>query len=145
MKVPKSTACLLLSLLAFPAVAGGDYAQGFVSAFQAKGGAYTFRFTQTEQQALVPGCPSFAVSVLHRRVPWYTWLPFVQSSHPTEQETAAAASFLRAAALQRRLVSFGYMGNGLVGTDSSCSFTANGLKLGKDERTIYVLAFHDPV
>jgi len=88
------------------------------------------------------GCDEFKVTVEYKNVPWYSWLPFVRSSHPTKQQTIKAASLLLDAFKTNRAIGFGYMGGGLIPTEEKCSFSSKGLTL---EFNNLVLSFHDPV
>jgi hypothetical protein len=134
----------LLYLLSNTALAGGDFVLGKVAAFSGESGNYSFRFIQTDRnKELLSGCREFNVTVRYERVPWFSWLPFVHSSHPSKQKTEAAASFLRGASQSGQEVYFGYMGYGLVPTGNSCSFTSRGLALEQEHGKQYVLSYHD--
>ncbi len=141
----RTLGALLLCLLSNVAVAGGDAVPGRVTSFSGADGSYRFHFVQTDNRAeLVKGCKELDVQVSYERVPWFSWLPFVHSSHPTREETDAAASYLLSASREKREVYFGYLGNGLAPTGAPCSFLSRGLSLhGKEP--IIVLSFHDSV
>jgi hypothetical protein len=127
------------------AIAGGDCAKGHVGGFFGKNGSYSFHFSQLDgDPELLTGCPSFDVLVEYSRVPWYSWLPWVTSSHPTLAETNSAAEFLRTAQLEKRAIQFGYMGSGLIDSGRHCVFRSKGLLLSKD-RVTAVLSYHTPV
>jgi hypothetical protein len=137
--------CLtLLFLTSIPVLAGGDYVLVKISKFSGYDGNYSMSFKQTEidREPLLMGCNEFKVTVEYKNVPWYSWLPFVQSSHPTKQQTIKAASLLLDAFKTNRAISFGYMGRGLIPTGEKCSFSSKGLIL---EFNNVVLSFHDPV
>ena len=137
-------ALLVVSFAVGHAWAGGNYVQGRVSEFAGADGAYTFRFQQTEEvPALMTDCLTFTVSVQYARVPWFSWLPLVRTSHPTRAETDAASAALGEADREQRVVNFGYMGYGLVPAGEHCSFATKGLRLIKDGNNDVVLAFHD--
>lgn len=94
--------CALVSvklfLTASVSMAGGDFALGKIVAFSNDSGTYLFRFVQTDgNRDLLNGCRTFNVKVHYERVSWFSWLPFVQSGHPTKQQTKIAASLLHAA------------------------------------------------
>lgn len=137
----------ILFVVSSAALAGGDYALGKVSNFTGEDGNYSFRFTQTDGRAeLLQGCREFDVRINYGRVPWYSWLPFVHTSHPTEEKTKEAVSFLRKANLENRAVYFGYMGYGLVPTGGgSCSFLSRGMSLEREKEKSFVLSFHNSV
>lgn len=133
---------LILCVVSNIAVAGGDYAIGKITSFSGENGNYLFRFVQTDNRAeLLRGCREFEVKVTYKRVPWFSWLPFVHTSHPTREGTIKAALFLMNANQSNREVGFGYMGYGLVPADTPCSFLSLGLSLESG----YVLSFHNPV
>ena len=137
---------LLLTLIPLTAAAGGDAITGTVRTFSGESGSYHFQIVRTSEQELVGyPCTEFDITVEYQRVPWYSWLPFVHSSHPTEKDTEAAALYLKEAAQSSREVSFGYMGGGLMPTDKPCAYRAKGLELlgGSDPKT--VVAYHEPV
>ena len=128
------------------ASAGGDCVSGSISGFSGSEGVYTFHFEQLESRdALILRCLNFDVSVHYGRVPWYSWLPFVKSNHPTFEQTEAAAAFLRAAEHDHRPVQFCYMGGGLEPTVQRCTFQCKGLVLEGDPSDPLVISFHDPV
>jgi hypothetical protein len=132
-------------LVASSALAGGNSVLGRVSAFTGERGTYSFRFEQTAKgYELLKGCPVFDVEVHFKRVPWHSWLPFVEPSHPTFEQTEVAAKFLQRSELEGRSVNFGYMGGGLIASDKPCRFHSKGLVLWEDG-TPTVVAFHNPV
>lgn len=91
------------------------------------------------------GCRSITVKVRYRRVPWFFWLPLVRSNHPSEAQTQAALEYLKAAYRDQSEVVFGYMGSGLLSTETPCVFRSRGLLLGGDEKGRHVLSFFNPV
>lgn len=134
----------MICLTSSAALAGGDFARGKVVAFSNDSGSYSFQFSPTERRSLLlTGCSEFNVKVEYKRVPWFGWLPFVHSSHPTKRQTETAASFLRAANQSGQEVYFGYMGYGLVPKASDCSFSSRGLDLEQSRGMQIVLSYHD--
>ena len=132
-----------MALVALPAVAGGDFVKGSITNFVGRDGDYAFRFEQTEAGSeLEAGCRGFVVSVRYARVPWYSWLPFIHTDHPTREQTIAAAEYLADASHSHALVNFGYMGSGLAPTGEKCSFRTKGLRLEKEGSESIVLAYH---
>jgi hypothetical protein len=134
-----------LAFLSSVAYAGGDYRFGKIATLSGSNGSYAITFVQSEPgPALLRGCAEFDVKVRYRRVPWFSWLPFVASNHPSLKETEAAAEFLREAFRNERPVFFGYMGHGLVSDDRLCSFLSNGLRVHSEDGRTFVLSYHDP-
>lgn len=112
-------------------LAGGNFVSGFVTEFSGRDGSYRFVFTATEKtpsSPLIEGCPSLTVLVEYERVPWYSWLPFVESSHPTLEQTKVAGTALSEASSAMKRIAFGYMGNGLEPTKVKCTFSSKGLR-----------------
>jgi len=136
---------VVLFMLSGLALAGGDSVRGKVSNFSGKDGNYSFRFTLTDRRSELLACREFEVRVRYERVPWYSWLPFVYTTHPAKEETTEAASFLLNAQRQNREINFGYMGGGLIPTDRLCSFVSRGLSIYSSDKKNLVLSFYDPV
>lgn len=132
-------------LVAFrPAIAGGDFVYGYVTEFSSSAGTYAFTFKQSEAKPrapLIQQCVELKVSVAYQRVPWYSWLPFIHSSHPSREQTIAAAAVLQEASNKKHEVAFGFMGYGLMPSGSSCAFLSKGLLF--DDGVI--LSFNGPV
>jgi len=133
------TSLLLPSL----ALAGGDYVSGTVSDFSGKDGIYSFTFVAEQPLVGLEQCQSLRVSVEYGHVPWYSWLPFAHSSHPTKAQTESAASLLQAAHRTLQPILFGYLGNGLVPSSTPCTFKSKGLAIESDRGREFVLSYHD--
>lgn len=133
--------------LLWPALcfAGGDYVSGKVVGIKSEDGKYIIRFAQTENALpnLIAGCKEIETTVQYSRVPWFSWLPFISSSHPSRKETDEAIEYMRTANFNNQLIYFGYMGNGLVPTGAKCSFRSKGLRLFHDRGITSVLSYHD--
>ncbi len=129
----RTLSALLLCLMPNVAVAGGDAVPGKVSSVSGADGNYQFHFVQTANRAeLISGCKELDVKVSYERVPWFSWLPFVHSSHPTREKTDEAASYLLNASRENRDIYLGYMGSGLIPAGTPCSFLSRGcLFMGK--------------
>jgi hypothetical protein len=141
----RSIAAAILVVVCDAAWAGGTSVLGKVSAFSGERGHYTLRFEQTETTSeLIPGCPTLDVEISYARVPSYSWLPWIETAHPTLQQTEVAAEYLRKANKEGRVVGFGFMGSGLIPTGAHCHFRSKGLQLFED-RVPSVLAFHNYV
>ena len=134
---------LFFSLLPSFAIAGGDYVVGKISKFSGKNGNYFFHFTQMEKrQEMLSGCREIDVNVNYEKKSWFKEL--LSAKQPaTLEETEKAALFLLNAQLNNQLVSFGYIGYGLVPTDAPCTFLSKGLFFLPSEKNI-VFSFHDP-
>jgi hypothetical protein len=132
---------LLLPVFCF---AGGDYVAGRVESVEQQGGVYIIHFIHTDDQhELIKGCKEITVLVKHSRVPWFSWLPFIRSDHPTQKETTESIEYLKSANKAKQTVYFGYMGYGLVPTEQTCSFKSKGLKIKVDNDKWLVLSYHD--
>lgn len=132
-----------LAILPAPALAGGDHVRGVVTDFSGADGNYAFTFTQKERKdwLLIPNCPTFKMQVRYQRIHWSDWLPFTNSTHPTRKQTLQAGVFLAEAAQQRKSIGFGFLGRGLVATQTACSFISKGLLQDGD----VVIGFYHPV
>ncbi len=135
----------LLLTMSANAFAGGDSVTGKVTAFDGENGHYEMHFVQTSTRpALIYGCPEFNVTVDYRRVPWFSWFPFIRSANPSRRDTATAADALRNSQKSGREIEFGYMGYGLVPEKKACAFTSWGLRIDKNEPPV-ILAYHDQI
>jgi hypothetical protein len=137
----KLVAVFLLAAFACPgAVAGGNATRGLVTAFSGADGDYRFTF-QHKGARLVMGCPALEVTVSYARVPWYSWLPGVQSRHPGLAQTVAAAAALQSAFKDKQEIYLGTMGMGLKRSTAGCTFRSKGLELQAGA----VYSYHDPL
>jgi hypothetical protein len=136
-----------ISFLIWPALcfAGGDEVSGNVTGITGNGGKYIIRFIQTENDRpdLIAGCKEIEVTVQYARVPWFSWLPFISSYHPSKKETDEAVEYMRDAKRNNQLIYFGFMGYGLVPTGQKCSFKSKGLRIYREQGKTAVLSFHD--
>lgn len=101
-----------------------------------------------EPRGVVAGCSSIVVHVKHQTVPFWAWLPFISTNHPTQGETMEAIRFLNKKYNTSEYTYFGYIGGGLYKEEGSeCTFNSRGLRLERDEHTNQdvVFSFFDPV
>lgn len=137
----------VLFLWALPvANAGGDYVDGHVTSFHGDDSNFTFVFVASPpDRPLVEQCVVIEVHVEYGRVPWYSWLPFIISGHPTKQQTMEAGKYLSAAHGSLAPIRFGYVGYGLIPTETTCSFRSRGLVLEHIDADGHaaVLSYHD--
>jgi hypothetical protein len=134
----------LLVLLPALSMAGGDAVSVRVVSVLEENNAYLIHFMQSDNSPeLFTDCREMKVTVKYSRVPWFTWLPFIKSGHPTRKETIDAIEHLRKANREKEPVNFGYMGNGLVPTGVPCSFVSKGLKKIIDDNKLFIVSFHD--
>ena len=138
---------LFFLLLALPSAnAGGDFVSGHVASFHGGDTNFTFVFVASSPaRPLVEQCTVMEVSVEYARVPWYSWLPFVHSGHPSKEQTVAAVRYLSAAHGSHDVIRLGYMGYGLVPTETACSFRSRGLAIEHVDADghVVVLSYHD--
>lgn len=128
------------------ALAGGAFAPGTIAELSVEGDLTSFTFERAARKPpLVEGCPSITVKVRYSRVPWYSWLPFARTSHPSEEQTRTALRYIESAYRDKSQVVFGPMGRGLMATEMPCVFRSRGLLLGGDEKGRHVLSFFNPV
>ncbi len=126
--------------------AGGDYVLINVKSFEEQKGIAKIKIKQIDDRnPLIKGCPEFEVAITHKRVPWFSWLPFVESSHPTKKENQESLNLLFEAYHNKVPINFGYMGYGLADTEKECSFVSYGLKTLKTEESEAVLSFHNEI
>ena len=135
-------------LLVWPSLcsAGGDFVSGMVTDISGNGGKYVFRFVQTDDSPeLMKGCRELMIVVEYERVPWFSWLPFVNSGHPSRKETDESVEYLEKAKEKSQTVNFGYMGYGLVPTSVKCSFKSKGLRIIDDRGIRVVFSYYDQI
>jgi len=99
-------------------------------------------------RGILQGCKQITVLLEYQRVPAWSWLPFIDSSHPTKDETTIAVEFLNNKFAKSAQAYFGYIGGGLFKVSSTdCTFKSKGLKLMKidKENEFTVLSYYEPV
>ena len=102
--------------------AGGDFVSGKISDVLEIDEEYSIRFIQTETRPeLKTGCRDITVIVNYAQVPWYSWLPFIKSSHHTKEQTVDAIKYLVDAKNSEKEVYLGYIGGGLIPADNVCT------------------------
>jgi hypothetical protein len=97
-------------------------------------------------RGIFQGCNQITVLLEYQRVPVWSWLPFIDSSHPTKDETTTAVEFLNNKFAMSAKTYFGYIGGGLFKAPSiGCTFKSKGLKLMKidKENEFAVLSYYD--
>jgi hypothetical protein len=146
MKLTRAVSVIaFIVLLPILSRAGGDYVSGIITGITEQDGKHIVHFVQTdsENHALIKDCKEIMVTVKYSRFSWFSWLPFVKSSHPTQKETDESIEYLRKAHKDKNIIYFGYMGYGLVPGGEKCSFKSKGLKIVDDNGRRVVLSFHD--
>jgi len=143
----KTITSLLLILLSQTSFAGGSYNEGKVINFNSNNDQTSFKFIQTDgESSLIKSCNEFMVLLQYERVPWFSWLPYVETSHPTEKQTILAVNFIREAYKNNKKILLGFMGAGFKKTKEKCTFRSRGLLLmNSNKENNFVLSFHDPV
>jgi hypothetical protein len=99
-------------------------------------------------RGVLHGCRQITVLLEYQRVPFWSWLPFMGSSHPTKDETTKAVEFLNNKFAKSAQTYFGFIGGGLFKVPSTeCTFKSKGLKLMKIDKDneSAVLSYYDPV
>jgi hypothetical protein len=135
---------VLLVLLPAFCFAGGYAVAGRVKSMAQQGDVYTIDFIQTgNEPELVKDCKEINITLKYSRVPWFSWIPFIKSNHPTKRETIESIEYLKKANKDNQTIYFGYMGNGLVPTGQKCSFKSKALKIEVDDGKWLVLSYHD--
>jgi hypothetical protein len=59
----------------------------------------------------------------------------VNTAHPTREKTKTAAAFLKNAFRGAHEIYFGYLGEGLITSDDTCSFASRGLTIEEEKIT----------
>lgn len=136
---------LTLAVVPVLAFAGGDFTSGKITSFSGGNGHYKFTFDADKPLVGFEQCKALKIEVVYARVPWYSWLPYVHSSHPTKNQTAQAATLLEVAHRESTPVLFGYMGSGLIPSGARCEFNSKGLSVEGEGETQFVLSYHDPI
>ncbi|WNB75576.1 hypothetical protein [Methylomonas koyamae] len=99
-------------------------------------------------RGILQGCKRVTVQIEYQRVPVWSWLPFIGSSHPSKKETIEAVEYLNYKFSKSAQTYFGYIGGGLSKALSpECAFKSKGLKLMKIDKDneFAVLSYYDPV
>ncbi|MCE0556987.1 hypothetical protein [Motilimonas sp. E26] len=137
----------ILVILLFPTLcfAGGDYSEVNIKEFESSVASADFTIEFVNERKFYESCDTLKVHLKYERVPWYSWLPFVHSSHPTSSDTQKSVAYLEAAFADDETVNFGYMGYGLKQSDKPCEFISKGLRLDGIDEFHYIMSFHDPV
>jgi len=124
--------------------AGGAWIRGHIDNIEEIKEGYLLKFTQIDTfYELEPGCKSFEVYIRYERVPWYSWIPGVYTSHPSKKENIKSINYL--IQKNKQYIYFGYMGSGLMPTDQKCSFRSKGLEYHQDNGEVHILSYHEPV
>ncbi len=124
-------------------VAGGYAVAGRVESVAQQGDVYVIHFIQTgNEPELVKDCKEISITLKYSRVPWFSWMPFIKSDHPTKRETIESIEYLKKANKDNQTVYFGYMGYGLVPTGQKCSFKSKGLKIEANDGKWLVLSYY---
>ena len=126
--------------------AGGSHWEGKVTSFERHDDSYSFSIKFSSNEIHLPsGCGMITVNYRYGRVPWYSWLPFIHSSHPSKAQSEEAVDYIEEHFKMKKSIYFGYMGGGLVPLENKCVFKTKGLIKVNIEKIISILAFHDPV
>ncbi|WP_157205578.1 hypothetical protein [Methylomonas koyamae] len=112
------------------AIAGGDdYSIVIVTAFSELSGVYTIGVQgRHDNQQVFGGCRQLDIKVKYQYVPWYSWLPFIQTTHPSKEDNEEALDFVHKSFIDRREIYFTVAGNGLIETKTKCVFESKGLR-----------------
>ena len=137
---------MLIGLLSLgmAAYAGGGHDEWRVTAFSQEGALTRFSLRSTDAATAPPyGCEELTVEVAYALVPAYAWLPFVETTHPTREETLQSLSLIEATYRARQTLLFGVMGSGLAATPAPCVFQSRGLdRVLLDGHTVIFSFFH---
>jgi hypothetical protein len=124
--------------------AGGDFREGKITTFSTKNSLTIFTFEQTDKRkVLIKPCEIIKIKLKYGYVPWYSWLPFIESSsgHPSKTDNKKGLQHIKNAYENEKIINFGYMGSGLMPTDETCTFKSRGLLLNND----YIASYHNAV
>lgn len=137
----------LIFILFFPTLcfAGGEYSTVRIIELSGHETRISFSVEFLNSHKFYENCDTITVHLNYKKTPWFSWLPFVHTSHPTAADNQEAVSYLKHVYLNDKTVNFGYMGSGLNSTDQQCVFISKGLRLYKSDNFQYVLSYHDPV
>ncbi len=127
----------ILLLMPLHAYAGGDYWQNTLEHVEETSSVLVISMVLDNNRS---GCNRIQIKLNYQRVPWYSWLPFVKSGHPSAEETDEAIRYLKSNIGKK--ITFGEMGRGLVMDGDSCHYVSKGLKLIKDEDLEFVMSYY---
>ncbi len=139
----------LLLLFSSSARAGGDYWRVKVQDQIAASEPVVLKLLILEKpRGIIAGCSMITIQVEYQKVPSWSWLPFVHTSHPTQEETTKAIGFLNNKFKESIQTFFGYIGGGLFSEEpNGCTFKSKGLRLERTDNDDddVVLSFFDLV
>jgi len=144
------TAYVLLSLawLIYQpgAWAGGGYGTPVkVSAFQTRGSLSEIVLEAISGKTIEgQKCQRISLQVEHSRVPWYSFMPLMGSSHPSYGETQTALAYLQKAQQSKQSVQLISM-SGLGPTAAPCTFASKGLSLQQQGAGALVITRFHPL
>ena len=140
----KILVAIIIFLILSDSYAGGDYREGKITTFFTENSVTIFTFEQTDKtRVLIKPCEIIKIKLKYGYVPWYSWLPFIESSssHPSKIDNRKGLQYIKNAYENKKIINFGYMGAGLLPIDEMCTFKSRGLLLDND----YIASFHNPV
>ena len=129
-----------LCLVTLPVNAGGAAFSVKVIRIQEGAGNLTLFMHKQKHKKNEP-CSRFQVKLKYERVPWYSWVPFVDSYHPSPSENQAAIQKMKGYHKNQTVFEFGEV-SGLKQTKSACVFMSKGLKVTKDK---FIVSFYYPI
>ena len=108
----------LALLFPLPALAGGDAAEAYVTGVSGSQGSYRFAVRQTGRTIRADGCTQYRVRITPpQRTFWDKFnigIGGIDPSHPTAEQTRAAAALLQRHAAEQKPLQIGYLGSGLA-------------------------------
>ncbi|MBU0966323.1 MAG: hypothetical protein KKA54_08080 [Proteobacteria bacterium] len=142
MKAITSTFLITL-IVTSSAFAGGDYWKYKIMAFDEAKGNATITLQAIDKKDTFSNCNEIEIFSKYEHVPWFSWLPFVHTNHPTPKENHQAIDFIKLHYKNDQNIYFGYMGYGLVPTENACEFKSKGLRIEKINNLEIVTSYHN--
>lgn len=135
----------LVLLFSLPALAGGDAAEAYVTGVSGSQGSYRFAVRQTGRTIHADGCTQYRVRIIPPQRTFWDKLNIgiggLDPSHPTAEQTQAAAALLQRRAAEQKPLQIGYLGSELApDPQQKCLYHGTGMAI---EASDMVMVYQD--
>ena len=134
---------LLACFLSGTLTSGGDYGVYKVDSIVENGDiSIIYLFVVRKPSSLLDDCERIKLSIDYERVPWFSFLPFVHTNHPSADDTETALNFLHRGMNESSEIYLGYVGSSMLSA-GECDYLGKGLRveLFGDEKYEAVVVF----
>ena len=88
-------------------------------------------------------CDKLNINISYERVPWFSWIPFINSAHPTKEENKVAITHIKSNI--GNTLYFGEIGKGLVPQEKKCTYQSKGAKILEIENKQVIMFYYSQV